>query len=666
MDVTLAGAAVNRSATSDQLSRVTLELSADGEEVGVGTIVIDDLAGADEIAGGRQCMVEEGATLISDGFIGMQDRNRGSNPAKPHREDVYQIEDANRLFYGMRFVKRSRPAETDRARVLAFAALDLAGVTTTEVLSTNLVTLPAKVYTGSDWLELMRDVSEATGKRIFLHDLADGTGRCLHSHRDNEGHTSGLTISDVLGTATATTFYPTAPNRNRVSSSSLTNDVYGIDQAGRIATASDSGSITAHDADGLTHKSYVDFEAGSQTELNAKVATWLTENKDETDSYTCTLLRLDEDALALIRPGDRITVTSQAMALTASTIRIAHLSLTISKDEGGHPLHGYWDAALELNEAIKLRGRGTSGKKPTAVGAFTTTCQETFVRFTGPDDMGVSTLEGGAAWQNETNTIVDGNQAILTDNALPFLVLTLGTPMEFLIQQVFVPGQFLIGGLDDINCGVQFFETATPAFTGEKWAGIFFGIDHLSGPGLFVEAKTYSNIGGVTLSTHTHVYSGSPAGLVFKAKIRIESDGTCRTKVWLANAGEPAAWDASANGQGLSTIGSMQLYLNTNLVNVNTSQYKVQWFRFGEGFVCLNPLPQPGQMVENEQAGTGDGATTVFHSDDPYQAGSLRVRMNGVVQTSGVDFTESDVGEFTFTYAPLAGAEIVIEYQVAI
>lgn len=654
MDITLAGSVIARPLSSDQMGRITVELSADGTEVGTGTIVIDDPAGTDEIAGGRQARIDEGTTLISDGFIAGQDKSRNGRRDRPRREDIYQFQDANVLFYGKRFVNRSRPAETDRARVLAFAAADLPAADTTMVLSTNTRTLPAKKYTGSDWTELMTDVLEATGKLIFLHDLADGSGRCLHSHKETEGHTCGLTISDVA-TQTATTYNPWNANRNR-NSGTLTNDVVGRDQDNRSASDSDSGSITAHDADGLKHQSVVEFEARSQAELAAKTSAHVDENKDEVDSYECDIGPLDEDALALIRPGDRITVTSQAMALSTSTIRIAHLSLSLARDKDGQALPGQWMAHLELNEAIRLRPRVSSGSKHVTKNEMLRTVkpfcipgpqEDTFTRTT--TGLGLSEFEGGREWETISagvSVTTDGDEAVLISDddvsskavaaiTLPFT----GRPVEALIE--FSLDASLVDS------------------TGYIWFGTALSQVVMARPSMRViidlsAGDLDTNFGTAVPGAGTAGFSDSQTGV---------SDGTT---VWIrmmiddlgiygsvsVSSPPDSTYDHFAaypfNVADVPTL--LEIGATGNVASASTFRVSKVTILQGLPEVCADPgseTPLYGQSL-TEIIGIGDGTTTAFSLSGPYIQGSLHI-------------TVDDLDEHNVTGDPLTGAVVFSE-----
>lgn len=356
MDVTIAGDAITYRPSDDNLGGLSLEFAAFDGEVGTGQAPVPDLAAAIDYYDGRQFKVSEGATLLTDGFIIDQDRERGTTPTDPARLHTFSVMDANALLDGFR-VETTRPSETDYARVLWFAGEYGPDWDTTWVVNANLATLPAKTFAsdGGFTSELIPDLVEFTGKTMFLHDLADGTGRCLHYHTLNSGHTCGLSISDQTSNG-PTVWNPWEPRRQRTSVD-LRNDIKIVDQTGRTSTVTDSTSITRHDADGLQHQALVNVEASSQADLDIKAAAMLASLKDERDTWTTTIGPLDADALALIRVGDLITVTSSVMGLSADIERIAHMTLRPWIGEGGRVVEGYWLAELELGAPVRRRAR---------------------------------------------------------------------------------------------------------------------------------------------------------------------------------------------------------------------------------------------------------------------------------------------------------------------
>lgn len=361
MDVTIAGSLTSFTPNNDELSGINLEFAAFDGETAFGQFPMPDPSAAISVNDGRQFKLVEIATLITDGFVVDQDRVRGPEPASTAREHQFSVMDANALLDGFR-VQRTRPAETDRARVLAFAALDGPTWDTTWVLNESTVTMPAKTYAGDGgWTgELIPDLVDYTGKVLFLHDKALGGTRCLHYHNLTSGHTSGLIISDTPTADGITTFAPGNPTRQQTGID-IRNDIYGTDQSGRTSTASDATSITNHNADGLLHQELVQFDTVSQADLDAQVAARLFNNKEAWITYGCTIGPLDATALSKIRVGDLITVTSSVMGLTSSAKRIAHMTLKVFTGKGGQPAPGLYDAVLELNMPKRRRARGKAG-----------------------------------------------------------------------------------------------------------------------------------------------------------------------------------------------------------------------------------------------------------------------------------------------------------------
>lgn len=363
MIVTVAGSAFIFAPNDAELGGINIELAAFDGTVGTGQFPIPDPSAAATMVTGRQLKVAQDFALLSDGFIIDNDRTRGPFRVGSQREYGVSVQDANALLGGFRVI-RNRGAETDYARVIAFAGLDLPSADTTWVLNASTVTMPARVYDDDGgWSDLITDVIEFTGKTLFLHDKATG-GRCLHYHLLTNGHTCGLTISDAV-VQTATIYNPQAPDRQRTSVD-LRNDVMGRDQTGRTHTVTDATSITAHDADGLQHQALIDFQADSQADLNAKTAAFLASSKDDYDVYTCTIGPLDGTALGKMRVGDLITVTSSVMGLSATVVRIAHLRY---KFAGASNM---FDAELEMGAPVRRRSRIKPALKNVVISPGTT------------------------------------------------------------------------------------------------------------------------------------------------------------------------------------------------------------------------------------------------------------------------------------------------------
>lgn len=706
MDVTIAGTSVSQSPTDDQLSRISIQLVAFDGTVGVGSYPIDDAAGTHDFKGDREFVVTENGTYLVDGFLTDQTRERGSQPAAPHRETVYTVLDPNALLYGFRVV-RSRASETDVARVLAFAAADLPSFDTTWVLNSNTSTMTAKKYdTGEGWTDLITDTKELTGKTLFVHDKPTG-GRCLHYHRLTSGHTCGLVISDVASAVNGvTTFAPQKPTRER-SPADLINDLKVRDQAGRLYSTTDATSITDHDADGMRHENLVDVEAGSQAELTAKGTQILADSKDERFTYTCSIGPLDWAALLHIRVGDLITTTSAVMGLTATAERIAHMTLTPFTGKEGRPTPGLWNAELELGAPIRTGRRRRSSANNTGKPGLPAV-DPTLIDFTG-----VSPLE---RQRSSTSGL-----------------------FKPVVSWLVVDAQV---GTDEVGNATGVYEF-DPGFVGEaKWAAD--GSGTLAGPWwdtVYREyyvarwewgdpgiepAPTHARVHGVVRVADQYYTNGDPLGWVIR---RVDAHVVAGTPPTSLNAGPSGSGSVLASGSIVPTsAGDIAVGVGTYaeaafdfVVEVAGQTDLTMSFSWAPGDTTFNArrfLPLPlvygtqffypdipkgwviglgainwgapdgdvtidsgfyvdlhslGQLtitrseigrVEAERTTDGDGASTSFPTLLPYVAGTLRVTVNGVDNTDDITETDPDGREFTFTDPPLTGAEIYVAYEV--
>lgn len=649
MIVKVAGDTLDIIPDDDQLARIGIELSAFDGEIGAGAFPLPDPDGDDEYAGGREFVVTENGITVLDGFIAEQDRTRGPQPVTT-RETVYTIQDPNRLLHGMRIFERSRPAETTRARVLAFASLDLSGADTTWVLNEITTQLPAKVYSTVGWDELITDIVETTGETVFLHDKHGG-GRCLHKHILTSGHGCGLTISDVNGAADdVTVFKPGNPQRRR-SPADLAYDVLGRDFSGRTATSTDATSETAHGADGAVFEALVDFDSASQADLDVKTARWLANFKDERDTWTCTIGPL-QGALGYMHVGDIITVTSQVMGLTAAQKRIAHISLTVWTGEDGKPAPGFWLAELELG-APK---RGTAGRKPRVsphpVTGFTP----------GPDILG-TVVNGTETWQDAEH-------------------------------QVYADFDSLTGTLDP-DATFYFGETNDVAATQRRnTAGYTYSrsfVSHTAPVGAS-HARIVTDLIPVrhqdaALTSMFFAIRRGTWGASFPDDFSHTGAFTALGETLLSGT-VPAAWTAAVGGdEAVIRIpiefwvpvvdGRVQFVLQTlentafaNPVQVHTvalnatgTNEPADTGEYAMTFYSSHALGTTGNFVSPVAVGTGNGYRTSWFTPFAYKAGSLVVTVDGIEQE--VAETDPDLGSFTLPFAPASGAVVRASFVIA-
>lgn len=650
MDLTIAGDTIAYEPNDDDLAGLTLEFAAFDGSVGIGQVPIRDTSSTLAYATGAFFSVREIDTLLLDGIIVDHDAAKGVEKVTDARLVSYSVADPNILLDGFRVI-RNRPEETDVARVLAMYTLDNLDMDTTWVLNTHTVTMPAKKYkSDGGWTsELIPDLVELTGKTLFVHDKAngvDGDGRCLHYHRLTDGHTAGLSISDVLSAVNGTTvFAPGNPTRD-TTAIDLRNNVRGDDQENRIAYAEDATSQGVHNEGTHRYEAYLQFEATSQANLQSKVNAYLLSQKDDYVTYTCSIGPLDATALALIRVGDLITVTSYVMGLTAAPKRIAHMRLKVFVD-GGVPAPGLWTAELELG-APRRRRRSGKGAKPntpvTGPPIFTNPCtfmEDSFNRAnTSFSTTGGGTADSGQVWVAGSNFLrIQSNRMDVTGAADS---ITFDQNDAYLPQDIYqVP---VTGAFDFIT-----------SLSGEQ--GFFIVCNDGD---IIIKAYTDTGTGDLVLEatdgTNTVTSSATPGVLsdpigvdfeVNATEVQVVFDGNSRT-VDLGNA-TPAAiaditkfdrfsWYLSITGGGTFTVEDLSI------------QYD-----------CVDIGPLPGQPVV-ESIGTGDGADVTWATDYPYRPGSLKLYVNGV-RIFAFTQTDPDAGTFTFATAPANGSEIYAEYQ---
>jgi hypothetical protein len=658
--VTIAGADVSRYYNGDQFGRTSVQLSAFDLEVGLGTVVIPEIAGTDAFVTGRQCMVEQGTTVLVDGFLASDDRGRlETEPTKPRREWTMSLEDANAITSNIRAIDWTRSSETCTARILARISADGFSVDTTWVQSTS-ATLPAKKYkTGDIWSELATDAIERTGWTLFVHDKAGG-GRCFHFHSLTTGHACGLSITDVMGAwDNVTSFVPISPRRIR-DPADLRNDIILEDQNGRTATVSDSTSISAHDADGRQHQEYVQVDADSQADLDLQAARMLLDRKDDITTYECTIGPLDETALGSIRVGDMMTVTSQVFGLTASSQRIANMTLT--------PLGPtLWTATLELSRPVRHGNKipGMDGGRD------------------GGGTGGGGNSDPGLKPCNDCPPFVSAPPTLLHTYNLHYLDGTaIAGPST-------LDGDF--SGSWQISSGTQFWSPGGTSLVGYDLK--HFGTTTAPPDPSGVHNHRREFLALVVGGTATHA----------RLTGRIGNTGSIAPVNWTLEAGNwpiarpsaggtPPAYGyiGSGIGGGTLTVASPFAAIDVTwpisggmaqwVLKVTTDPTVAGDFS-GVGiddptapdtswtlrtYQASTTVPVSGQFVGSDvPSGSVDGSNATFATTFPYMSGSLSVTVNSVDWTSEITSQNPSTGSFTLSHAPKAGSDVVVMYRSA-
>jgi len=308
--------------TPQEYSGISLDERANDGETGQGSFPIPDPSGTTAVYAGQSLQLKVGSTVVFDAFLGGRTRDRGEAASGTRLVNIHPAVDQNAYLTGFRSGKVSRPSETDYARMTWFFTTYLPGLDRTWILNTHTATVAAKAYdTMSLWQELLSDLQAVTGKTGFVE------GGRAHWHLPTEGIATGKSISDV-DSDWGSDCYRIYNPKFQSDPLQLATDVLVEDSAGNSATATDSTSITEHDADGIKHQVLIQT-SDTTTSLAAQAATYLAANKDERLTYECDLGPLTADDVVALPVGSLITVTSFVMGLSAVTQRIAERVLTI-------------------------------------------------------------------------------------------------------------------------------------------------------------------------------------------------------------------------------------------------------------------------------------------------------------------------------------------------
>jgi hypothetical protein len=681
MEIFAAGSNLTgRSWTDDQLLRLSIELSAWDGEVGVGAAAIPDPSGNDDYPGAREFKITDSGVYILDGFIGDQTRTAVA-PMHPEREHLYTIRDPNALVYGFR-VNEQRPAENDVTRMTYF--LNTYRPTWTQYIpSTNLVNLDAANYGGSNGFEdLIRDLVEQAGKTFFVHDLVAG-GRCAHWHRTTEGHSAGIDISDDHTVVNGTTSF--APHQYPARTKSvvdLKNDIVGRDQAGRTFQASDQDSIDRYNADGLEHDARLDFETTSQADLQNRVQQYLTEHKDERETYEVKIGPLDFAAMAKWRVGDLIDVTSSVLGMpgTVSPIRIAHATITVSVDENGKPLPGFWDVAMELGSPIRSFRRRLRDL-PVNPTPFIPGCADAadgyqtrlaalsgLVAYYPADDPDTQDDLADESGNNHDALMTTAGGAVLEQpparSDTVFSVKATGSPVWEAADHAdldLVDGTLMLfikrNTAADLTAGMILGKGSTSSF---ETCPYLIRYDETGGAG------TYMVQLGNNVSTAAYV-AITAAALGVSQWIAFTWDGSDvkaythdGTNVVLVDTDVQTItpFNSSASFKIGAVVGTSTPDVTMDEIAVLNRAATIDEF---EGLFCTPKVPEFGQNTCEQFTGTGSQVN--FTLNYAYLSGSVTATVDGV--NTVVTEVSSTTGVVGFIGAPTSGANIVICYQIA-
>jgi hypothetical protein len=607
MKVTINGVDRSASYKPDELEQISVRFVADQGEVGSGTMPQPDTAGTTEFYSGQSVLLEVGADTVADVFAGALNRDRNEGIGD-RLVNVVTLSDQNAMLDGYATTRWSRPAETDRARILAFnsAFLSHLSLDTTWVLNTHTKTVAAKVYQSETlFSELQDDLGKPTGKTLFI------VNRELHWHLYTEGDTAGIAIVEAESKNHAAGAFEllsqTAPQRSK-DPIDLTVEAKAVNTKGQVATSLDTTAQTRHDSGGLRHEKLVDAGDTASSGLQDLADTAVAEGKTERITYAGTIGPLTAAQLADIPVGSLINVTDHVWGLSSATQRVAAYTLRYK-----HPNQFFLD--LELGFPIRVRAQPPKTTPPSGLG------QDGGVLppyVCVPPDYTVPHCDDAM----DTSPIVATAVAVGGSTWLDGSVITQGS----------VSG----GGSEH---GVNLIAGATYRVTYT-----------------FTHATTTfeANIAAV-MEAGSHSFGGMTAG--HDPAIGDGTDPAVYPPVYTytldVTPGDTGCYYAKmAEGSG---------YAGMNIVG-STMSVGVRWLsgadsRFDALVGC--PAPLTGQAV-TEQGFPGDGSTTAGTTGYPFEPKSLEVFVGGVHVTPSE--TDPTVGTYTLPMAPPAGIVPVLKY----
>lgn len=315
--------AVDRSTgyTNSELEAISLRYTATDGEVGQGSVPVPNPAGTTEPYAGQSFQLLVGATLLFDGFIGPLQRERGETATGTRLVDTYTTGDENAVLSGFRAYRWVRPAETTKARFLAFLADFVPWVTDTTWVTNDVVeNMTAKTYTTETlFSELFQEIKDLTGNTAFIENHR------AHLHPQTVGITGGLAFSDTAYDY-ATTLPLYNPQRSKDPIDLRDDVMVVVPKHSYIAT--DPTAIARYDAGGLKHQSLVVLDSGTLAEATTKANALLASANAERITYEFDTGPLTAAQFASIPVGCLVSVTSAVLGLSASTQRIAAMTVS--------------------------------------------------------------------------------------------------------------------------------------------------------------------------------------------------------------------------------------------------------------------------------------------------------------------------------------------------
>lgn len=342
-----------------QLASINLPTATADATVAVGSMTVPGDPGW--VAGDRITFKDDLGNLLWSGYVMSHGRDR--NLASPTEvETTWQLFDVNRQLIGRKVVDWVRPEETSLERLLAWIAaftpptgplaidLDL-----TYIYGFGGVTLPAKTYTGDGITDLLADLILYTGYTIFL--VASQTENRFQFHYSQPAVplvTAGLTVTDVAASIDEVDVWGLTQPHAAYEAADMKNDVTGQNGTQEYASTNPT-SISSHNAGGLFFQQVVQYSVDFvdlQLLVN-NILNPVTGAGEEKPTYTFAIENLTGTDVIRVPPGSAILITSGVLGISGVRYPITHHTLSVSKDQNGTPIPGFWDVALEVSSQLR-------------------------------------------------------------------------------------------------------------------------------------------------------------------------------------------------------------------------------------------------------------------------------------------------------------------------
>jgi hypothetical protein len=152
-------------------------------------------------------------------------------------------------------------------------------------------------------------------------------------------------------------------------------------------------------------------------------------------------------------------------------------------------------------------------------------------------------------------------------------------------------------------------------------------------------------------------------GMLHTLKMRV-SNGRVYAKVWPDSDPEPTAWQVSAlyDATRITGIAQLHIVVGAGIDDIFDPNAPMANSVFVQGlYGAIGPLP--GQVIEDEPVGEGDGGTNEFPTEHPSNPASADIYVDGL-HVVPVAFNPV-TGGYVLDANPSPGAEVVIDYESA-